>query len=213
MFQTVLDLPGSIGRSQTSGLPLLQTKRWRPIAIVLAGLAWVACGMRPIASDGSVDQQCEINVKTRLGGGGPYILLGLHSEPWAGSCIIGYIYIQGISPGYSEGGNNIQKLFFLGPSSVTCFFSNRRRTLPFLGSLHAHNQYPTLPPFFQRSLTSSNPTTAMRSCKSATERYRELTTQGRGRTRNKRDEGVGRRCWCISSSIRPVSISPVPPCA
>jgi hypothetical protein len=70
----------------------------------------------------------------------------------------------------SDDGNVILKLFFLGPSTSICFLSNLFLTGPVLGSLQAHNQYPTLPPFFQRSLTISNPTTAINSCICVTER-------------------------------------------
>jgi len=103
----------------------------------------------------------------------------------------------------SDDGNVILKLFFLGPSTSICFLSNLFLTGPVLGSLQAHNQYPTFPPFFQRSLTISNPTTAINSCICVTDRYRELTTHGSGSTRKSSDVGTGRSCLCINSSIRP----------
>lgn len=90
--------------------------------------------------------------------------------------------------------NSIVKLFFFGPSSTTRFLSHRPFTVGITGSRRPQSQYPTLPPFFHLSLTSSKPTSAIKSCRSETLRYLELVIQASGNTRKSNEDSLGFRC-------------------
>lgn len=85
-------------------------------------------------------------------------------------------------------GSSMAKLFLLAPSFSRVLFSHLDRSCISSTARQPHSQYPTLPLFLHRSRINSKPITAMSDRKVSPEMNLEFVRQGRGSTRNRRDD-------------------------